>query len=343
MALEFTAEERATIDGIVARYPNKAAALLPVLHLTQEKYGALPPEAQLLVAHTLDVAPTRVREVVTFYEMFHEHPEGQFHIELCTNIACHLAGADLLMKHLVERLGIEIGHQTEDGMFSLMEVECLASCGSGPMMKVGMDYYEHLDEASIDTLLGKLKALGPSLGGKAYLCQKSGPHTGPVPGHNPALPVVHPQAAPAKEAKAEKPEAAKPAEKAEAAKAAANAEAVKPAEKPVAAKAEAAKAEAAKPDTKAEPAKAEPAPVAAKAEPAKAAANSEAAKPGDKDEAAKPAEKAKPAEAAKPSAPAEAAKPTTEAAAAPNDSKKPGPALPSFEAPRTKSEDKAGK
>ncbi|MEQ8275541.1 MAG: NAD(P)H-dependent oxidoreductase subunit E [Deltaproteobacteria bacterium] len=342
MALEFTAEERATIDGIVARYPNKAAALLPVLHLTQEKYGALPPEAQLLVAHTLDVAPTRVREVVTFYEMFHEHPEGQFHIELCTNIACHLAGADLLMKHLVERLGIEIGHQTEDGMFSLMEVECLASCGSGPMMKVGMDYYEHLDEASIDTLLGKLKALAPSLGGKAYLCQKSGPHTGPVPGHNPALPVVHPQGAPAKE-EAAKAEAAKPD-----------------------AKADPAKAQAAKPDTKAEPAKADPAKAdPAKADPAKAAANAEGVKPADKPVAAKADTKAEPA---KPAEKVEAAKPAEKAEAKPveapkaepekvhdaaaaakapeaasNDSKKPGPALPSFEAPRTKSEDKAGK
>lgn len=193
MGLEFDAEEVATIERIAARYPTRAAALLPVLHLAQDKFGALPVEAQLLVANTLDVPPTRVREVVTFYEMFHEHPEGQFHLELCTNIACHLQGADLLMKHLQERLGIAIGHQTEDGMFSLMEVECLASCGSGTMMKVGMDYYEHLDEAAIDTLLEKFKKLAPSLNGRPYVNAKSGPHTGPVPGHNPRLPVVHPQ------------------------------------------------------------------------------------------------------------------------------------------------------
>ncbi len=295
MALEFTAEERATIDGIVARYPNKAAALLPVLHMAQDKFQALSIEAQLLVAHTLDVPPTRVREVVTFYEMFHEHPEGQFHLELCTNIACHLGGADLLMKHLVDRLGIEIGHQTEDGTFSLMEVECLASCGSGPMMKVGMDYYEHLDEASIDTLLDKLKALAPSLGGKAYICGKDGPHTGPVPGHNPALPVIPPKA----EAKTlppkttpEDPPAAAPAEVVPAAPPQAQAK-----------KVEAATAEAAK------------------------------AEPKDGGEAGRAVEAPK----------AEPEKKHDEAATAKDESATSGKALPSFEAPRGKAEDKAGK
>lgn len=196
MPLEYTAEERAEIEKIAARYPQRGAALLPVLHLTQGKFGHLAPEVQLLVAQTLDVAPARVREVVTFYEMYHEHPEGQFHLELCTNIACHLLGGEALLDHLKTRLGIEVGHQTPDGMFSLMEVECLASCGSGPVIKVGEDYYEGLGVEAVDALLERLKKEAPSLNGRAYRCAKGGPHTGPVPGFAPSkLPVVSAQPA----------------------------------------------------------------------------------------------------------------------------------------------------
>ena len=80
------------------------------------------------VATILGVPPTQVHEVVTFYEMFHQEPEGQFHLELCTNISCHLLGGDACIDHLKQKLGIEVGHHTPDGVFSLMEAECLASC-----------------------------------------------------------------------------------------------------------------------------------------------------------------------------------------------------------------------
>ncbi len=188
MAFEFTAEERAEIDRIVARYPQKAAALLPALHLAQNKFGHLSPDVQRLVGETLQVPLPRVREVVTFYEMFHEHAEGQFHLEVCTNIACHLVGADSLVAHLKSKLGIEVGHQTEDGTFSLMEAECLASCGSAPVMKVGLDYYEFLDVEATDALVDRFKKEAPTLAGRPYACAKAGPHTGPVPGFTPKQP-----------------------------------------------------------------------------------------------------------------------------------------------------------
>lgn len=197
MALSFTDADRAEIQKIIGKYPHKAAALLPVLHLAQERFGHLAPEVQTLVAHLLDVAPTRVREVVTFYEMYHEHAEGQFHLELCTNISCHLAGSDAVMDHLKQRLGIQIGHQTEDGMFSLMEAECLASCGSGPMMKVGLDYYEQLTPAACDALIDQFKKEAPGLSGRHYHCAKAGPHVGPVTGHAAKLLPIVPQSPPA--------------------------------------------------------------------------------------------------------------------------------------------------
>ena len=205
--MEFSAEAKARFDAIVAKYPHREAALLPVLHLAQAEFGHLSLEVQVLVATTLGVPPVRVREVTTFYEMYHEHAEGQFHLELCTNIACHLAGADTVLEHATKKLGCRIGHQTEDGVFGLMEAECLASCGSGPALRVGLDYYEHVTPDALDFLISKFRRLAPSLDGKNYSCQESGPHVGPVAGYEPPKPVVHP---PAPAAKDEEPAAPAP-------------------------------------------------------------------------------------------------------------------------------------
>lgn len=206
MTLAFTEEDRAHIEQLVGRYPHKPAALLPVLHYAQDKFGHLSPEVQLLVAHAIDVPPPRVREVVTFYEMYHEHPEGQFHLEVCTNISCHLMGGDAVLDHLRSKLGIECGHHTADGMFSLMEAECLASCGSGVCMKVGRDYYEFLTVDAVDALIERFKKLAPSLNGRAYLGAEPEAHVGPVKGFEPShLPVL--QNTPAKKAAPAKAEA----------------------------------------------------------------------------------------------------------------------------------------
>ena len=155
-------------------------------------------------AHAIDVPPPRVREVVTFYEMYHEHPEGQFHLEVCTNISCHLMGGDAVLDHLRKKLGIACGEHTEDGMFSLMEAECLASCGSGVCMKVGRDYYESLTVDAVDALVDRFKAMAPELKGHHYIEGKDGPHVGPVKGFEPPRPGAgNPAPAPAKEKEAE--------------------------------------------------------------------------------------------------------------------------------------------
>lgn len=206
MPLELNDQDKAEIEKILGRYPESAAALLPVLHYAQRKFGHLSSEAQLLVADAVGVPPTRVREVVSFYEMYHEHPEGQFHLELCTNISCHLLGGQELMDDLVDRLGIQVGHVTEDGLFSLMEAECLASCGSGPVMKVGEDYYEHLTPEAVDALIERFKKEAPGLNGRSYVCAKGGPHAGCVPGFEPKLVTL-----PAAEAAAPEPAAPEPA------------------------------------------------------------------------------------------------------------------------------------
>lgn len=181
----FTEDDLRQVGVWVKRYPNPAAALLPVLHHAQDRFGHLGSEVQLLVAGVLDVPPARVREVVTFYEMYHEHPEGQFHLEVCTNIACHLLGGDLILDHLKDRLGIVPGQVTKDGVFSLMEAECLASCGSGVCMKVGLDYYEQLTVPAVDALLDRFRSEAAQLEGQPYRHAVPEPHVGPVQGHEP--------------------------------------------------------------------------------------------------------------------------------------------------------------
>lgn len=188
MPIEFSAAAAKEFDAIVAKYPDRQAALLMVLHLAQDEFGHLDLEVQSLVAERLGVPKVLVREVTTFYEMFHEHKEGQFHLEVCTNIACHVAGADKLVDCVRKKLGVEVGFKTEDGVFSLMEAECLASCGSAPVMKVGMDYYEYLTEPALLSLIETFKELAPKLGGRAYKGAPGEPHVGPVKGFEPAHP-----------------------------------------------------------------------------------------------------------------------------------------------------------
>jgi NADH-quinone oxidoreductase E subunit len=185
MSLELTPEAKAQIEALARRYPKRQAALLPVLHLVQKEFGHLSLEVQALVSDALGVPPVLVHEVVTFYEMYHQHTEGQFHLEICTNISCHLAGADGVVEHCKKRLGIEVGHITQDGVFSLMEAECLASCGSGPMMRVGFDYYEYLTPEALDHLLDRFAKIAPTLGGKGYEMGPEGPHVGAVRGFEP--------------------------------------------------------------------------------------------------------------------------------------------------------------
>jgi NADH-quinone oxidoreductase subunit E len=184
---ELSSATKTKILALVSRYADKAAALLPALHLAQDEVGALPPAVQAQVAELLGVPTTQVREVVSFYEMYHEGPEGKFHLEICTNIACHLLGADKLVTHCKKRLGVEVGHHTADNTFSLMEAECLASCGSGPMMRVGNDYYEAVDEAGLDALIDRFQKLAPSVKGH-YAQGPEGAHVGPIRGHEPKKP-----------------------------------------------------------------------------------------------------------------------------------------------------------
>jgi NADH-quinone oxidoreductase subunit E len=157
MALEFSSETYKKFEETVARYPKKEAAMLPVLYLAQKEFGHLGPEAIAYVAKLMDQAPARVHGVVSFYTMYNMKPVGRHHIQVCRTLPCALGGAEKVTTFLKQKLGIEPGQTTPDGRFTLSEVECLASCGTAPMMQVNDNYFENLTDEKITEILESLK------------------------------------------------------------------------------------------------------------------------------------------------------------------------------------------
>jgi len=157
MAVEFSQETLKRFGEIVGRYPKKDAAMLPVLYLAQREFGYLSPEAIEYVAELMDVSPARVYGVVTFYTMLNMKPIGKYHIQVCRTLPCALVGAEKITTLLKSKLGLQAGETTPDGKFTLSEVECLASCGTGPMMQINDDYYENLSKEKVEEILKNLK------------------------------------------------------------------------------------------------------------------------------------------------------------------------------------------
>jgi NADH-quinone oxidoreductase E subunit len=157
MALEFSPATLKEFEATVARYPKKEAAMLPVLYLAQREFGHLSAEAIEYVAKIMDQPPARVRGVVSFYTMYNTQPIGRHHIQVCRTLPCALRGAEKVTAFLTQKLGIQPGQTTEDKRFTLSEVECLASCGTAPMMQINDDYYENLTEEKIEQILDTMK------------------------------------------------------------------------------------------------------------------------------------------------------------------------------------------
>ncbi len=161
--LEFSEARKAEIADLVTKYPNKQAVLLPALHLAQAEFGYVSDEVIHLVAKTLDVAPSLVQEVATFYSLYNRKPVGDYIIQVCQTLSCALRGAESVIRYLEGKLNVHLGETTADGKFTLVAVECLASCGTAPMFQVTARdyslnaYYENLTEKRIDEILDELR------------------------------------------------------------------------------------------------------------------------------------------------------------------------------------------
>ena len=157
MALEFSPETLKQFDEVVSRYPEKKLAILPVLYMAQKEFGHLSQEAIEYVANLMDIPAARLYGIVTFYTMLNMKPMGRHHLQVCRTLPCALRGSERITNYLKKKLGINLGETTPDGKFTLSEVECLASCGTAPVMQINDDYCENLSEENIEKIFGNLK------------------------------------------------------------------------------------------------------------------------------------------------------------------------------------------
>ncbi len=149
----------AEIDKYIAKYPaeQKQSAVMGALHAVQDDCnGSLTTELMNAVADYLEMPAIAVYEVATFYSMYELKPVGKHKISVCTNISCLLCGSDEIVNHLNNKLGVKFGQTTEDGQFTLKEVECLGACGGAPMFQIGKTYYENLTTEKVDQILESL-------------------------------------------------------------------------------------------------------------------------------------------------------------------------------------------
>ena len=145
------------IRAIAAQYPEPLSAVLPALRVVQERRGWLPPEAFEEVADALDLTPAYCKAVASFYDMFHLRPVGRHLIEICTNIACALVGAQEVVEAFERELGVRVGETTEDGGFTLRALECAGGCGWGPVVAVDHHYREPVRAEDVPAIVQELR------------------------------------------------------------------------------------------------------------------------------------------------------------------------------------------
>jgi len=146
--------------GLMARYPARRSALVPMLLFAQDELGYLTPAAITAIAGLVGESEMAVREVIGYYSMLRTEPAGRFHVQVCTNISCLLRGGDELMEHCQNRRGIGNRQTTTDGVFSLEEVECLGACSWAPAVQVNYDFHQELTAERLDQVLDAYRARG---------------------------------------------------------------------------------------------------------------------------------------------------------------------------------------
>ena len=192
---EFNAEFKKKVKDIIARYPEgkQQSAVMPLLDLVQRQvaeegakahppYGGWVSRAAMdHIADVLDMHKVKVYEVASFYSMYNTAPVGKYLVQFCTTTPCWLCGSDKIVDASKDYLGVGMGETTEDGMFSLMEVECLGACVNAPMVQINDDYFEDLTADSMKEVLSRLsEGLQPTVGsqtGRKASMPSSGPTT----------------------------------------------------------------------------------------------------------------------------------------------------------------------
>ncbi|MCF8480014.1 MAG: NAD(P)H-dependent oxidoreductase subunit E [Rhodospirillum sp.] len=181
-AFQFTPEYMEQAKAILAKYPQgrERSGVLPLLDLAQRQLGWVSTGVVEEVARITKTPRMKVLEVATFYTMYKHSPKGRHHVEVCTNIACWLRGSDEVLRAIKDELGIDVGGQTGDDLFSLAEAECLGACCNAPMLQIGDEYFEDLTYETTRDLVRKLKRGEPVKVGSQIGRSGSEPEGGPT-------------------------------------------------------------------------------------------------------------------------------------------------------------------
>ncbi|MHC4941471.1 MAG: NADH-quinone oxidoreductase subunit NuoE [Planctomycetota bacterium] len=145
------------IEALFGHYPRKSAALVPALHLVQDRYGYISDDSIDQVSEILEVPPAEILGTLSFYTMFRREPSGRFHVNICKNLSCTLTGARDFLSYLEEKLDVKVGETTEDGLFTLGEVECLGACTEAPVMEIDGDYFFRLTPEKMEQILDEYR------------------------------------------------------------------------------------------------------------------------------------------------------------------------------------------
>ena len=148
------------IQGFAAQYPDSRSAVMPALRAAQERYGWLSPDALREVAGALDLTPAYCKAIATFYDMYHLEPIGEHLVEVCTNLACALVGAQRVVEAFESELGVAAGDTTDDGKITFRTIECAGGCGYAPVVVVDSRYREPVQPDDVPAIVEELRAQG---------------------------------------------------------------------------------------------------------------------------------------------------------------------------------------
>jgi len=155
--ISLSEESKKRLKGLEGVFPDKQSVVLPVIHIIYDQFGYIEKQAVKEAAGLMNISDVYFEEASSFYTMFPLKPVGKYLIQVCQNISCTLMGAEGLISYLDEKHGIKLGETTEDGLFTLVTVECLGSCDTAPMMQINDKYYESLTRAKVDEIIENLR------------------------------------------------------------------------------------------------------------------------------------------------------------------------------------------
>ena len=151
-------KEHQELEEILKKYPSKLSAVLPALYLAQREKNWLDKDDIIAVAEALDISVTHVHSIIGFYTLFRKEPVGKYMVQVCTDLPCALRGAENFYKRLCQRMGLgPRGGATDDGLFTVEEVVCIAACNKAPCLQINLDYHENLTDEQIDEVIDRLR------------------------------------------------------------------------------------------------------------------------------------------------------------------------------------------